>query len=154
MEREYPVYAIAAVGCVVVRNDEILLVKRGYPPSKGYWSVPGGVVEADESLFDAAIRELEEETGLKGRPLGVVAVTDVSTRENGRVKYRYVIVDICFDPDSLEGELKPGGDAVDVKWFPLKEVVGRGDVTRSTKKLVEIMINKGINYIDVITPCK
>jgi len=139
----YPRYAYAAVGCVVVKGNEICLVKRGYPPSQGLWSIPGGVVEPQEMLYEAAERELFEETGLKAKPLGVVAVTDVLRRELDRVIYRYVIIDILFDEKTITGDLRAGGDAVDARWFSFEEVLSRSDVTSSTKKLVDIM-KKGV----------
>ncbi len=150
MDREYPQYAIAAVGCVVIRNDEILLVKRGYPPRTNYWSIPGGVIEAGETLYEAAIRELEEETGLTGKPSGILAVADVSLREGDRVRYRYVIVDVYFDPYTIRGSIRPGGDALDVKWFKLDRVVEREDITGSTKRLVKMIIDHGLHLIEVV----
>ncbi|RLG76947.1 MAG: NUDIX hydrolase, partial [Thermoprotei archaeon] len=46
--REYPRYAVVGVGAVVVKDGKVLLIKRGYPPAKGMWAIPGGVVEAGE----------------------------------------------------------------------------------------------------------
>ncbi|MET1160554.1 MAG: NUDIX hydrolase [Thermoprotei archaeon] len=151
MSREYPGYAIAAVGCIVIRGDEILLVKRGYPPRKGYWSVPGGVVEADESLYDAAKRELYEETGLSGEPYGVLAIADVTVRGDQGIRFRYVITDVLFNPETIKGEPRPGGDAVDVSWFKLREVVERRDVTGTTRRLVKHIIEHGTTIVPVIT---
>ncbi len=148
MPREYPEYAVAAVGAVLIRNGRILLVKRGYPPAVGKWSLPGGVIEAGESLADAATRELEEETGLRARPLGVVWVlNNVVLDPLGRVKYHYLIVDVIFDSESMEGALRAGGDALDVSWVDLGEVPTRDDISRTVKKLVSRLETYGITYI-------
>lgn len=149
-KREYPLYAIVAVGCVVIRNNEILLVKRKYPPAEGLWAIPGGVVESNESVYEAAVRELWEETGLRARPIGILAVIDVVFRENNRVKYRYVILGVYFNPCSIEGVLKPGGDVSDVNWFKINEVINRTDLTKSTKKLVDSIFRNDYLLIKIL----
>jgi ADP-ribose pyrophosphatase YjhB (NUDIX family) len=148
LPREYPEYAVAAVGAVLIRDGRILLVKRGYPPAVGKWSLPGGVIEAGEGLADAAARELEEETGLKAKPLGVIWVlNNVILDQAGRVKYHYLIVDIIFDSKTVEGIPRAGGDALDVSWVDLEEVHRRDDVSRTVKKLVGRLKTYGITYI-------
>src|SRR3989304_4831608 len=67
MQREDPHQPRVAVGVVVVKNSSVLLVKRGREPSKGLWSVPGGLIELGETLEDAAQREVREETGINVR---------------------------------------------------------------------------------------
>ncbi len=142
-DRIYPRYAIAAVGCVVVRDGRILLVKRGYPPRAGFWSVPGGAIEAGEDIAGAAVRELEEETGVRARPIGIIDVYNAITKdESGRVQYHYVILDVLFDQSSIQGEVRPGGDAINVAWIPLEEVLSRDDVTTTTKVLVKKLMEK------------
>ncbi len=141
MSTEYPSYPIAAVGAVLVRNGSILLIQRGYPPGKGLWAVPGGVIEVGESIEEAAVRELEEETGIRAKPVGIVWVANVVVREGGRVRYHYVIIDVAFDPRTVEGTLRPGGDAVDVAWMRMGEVVERSDVSETTRKLVSYLMS-------------
>lgn len=150
ISREYPKYAITAVGAVVLKDNSILLVKRGYPPGKGKWSIPGGVVEAGEDIYEAALRELHEETGITAKPLGIIWVVNNVVRDDvGAVQYHYVILDILFDSTTVNGVLRPGGDAVDVAWIPLNEVNRRDDVSRTVKKLVERIEKYGTMYIDL-----
>lgn len=137
--REFPSYAIASVGAVLIRDGRILLVRRGFPPAQGKWSVPGGVIEAGESILDAARRELLEETNLSAEPLGVIALSQVVVREGESIKYHYVIVDVLFDEKSIKGEERPGGDATEISWVPLGELDSRADVTSTTKKLVSLI---------------
>ena len=63
-EREYPECPQVAVGAIVIRNRQVLLVRRNQPPSKGLWAIPGGSVELGETLQQAAEREIMEETGI------------------------------------------------------------------------------------------
>lgn len=150
ISREYPKYAITAVGAVVLRNNNILLVKRGYPPAKGKWSIPGGVIEAGEDIYEAAMRELNEETGLNAKPLGIIWIYNNIVRDDdGRIHYHYVILDVLFDPLTIDGVLRPGGDAVDVAWVPFNEVINRDDISSTVKKLVSRIVNSGIKYIEL-----
>lgn len=146
--REFPRYAIASVGAVLLKEGRLLLVRRGFPPGRGKWSIPGGVIEAGESLLEAARRELLEETNLDAEPLGVVALSQVIVRESESVKYHYVIADVLFDESSLRGEERPGGDAVEISWSPIDEVLSREDVTSTTRRLAEVLM-RGATYLPV-----
>ena len=138
----YPRYVIASVGAVLLVDNKILLIKRGYPPSRGLWSIPGGTLEPGETVYKAALRELFEETGLISDPLGILWVVDsIRIDKENKVAYHFVIIDVLFDSKSIRGEPRPGGDAVEVKWFSLEEALERRDVTSSTKKLVKYLID-------------
>ncbi len=150
VSREYPKYALVAVGAVLIRNNEILLVKRGYPPGKGKWSIPGGVVEVGEDLYSAAVRELKEETGINASPLGIVWVCNNIVRDNdGRIQFHYVILDILFDSNTISGDLKAGGDAVDVSWVPINSIIFREDISKTVRNLIERINKFGLNYIRI-----
>ena len=97
--REYPDRPIVGVGGIVVDGDLVLLVRRANEPLKGEWSIPGGAVEAGETLTEAVMRELREESVIHLRPIrqspiiatgttrGVMANLLAKTREisHGRV---------------------------------------------------------------------
>jgi len=85
------------VGAVVVHEGRVLLIRRGKEPLRGRWVVPGGTVEAGETLQDALVREIQEETGLVVRPREIVAVFDRIERDGGGVRYHYVIIDYLCD---------------------------------------------------------
>ncbi len=123
MSREYPDSPLVGVGAVIVRDNRVLLIRRGQPPLLGEWSLPGGVLECGETLREATIREAREETGLiveTGELLGVYE--RVVHSEDGRVRYHYVLIDfLCRE---VAGNLKAGSDAADVRWFESTELDG------------------------------
>jgi 8-oxo-dGTP diphosphatase len=126
--REYPKRPIVGVGAIIVRTSpvpQIVLVKRGNPPLKGEWTIPGGALELGEPLEHGAIREALEETGLTVRSTGMVETFDRIYRDDeGRVQYHYVLLDyIC---EVVGGELQAGGDAVDAAWFSPDEMEAAG----------------------------
>lgn len=104
-----------AVGAVVQRDGCLLLVERGTDPERGRWSVPGGRVRAGETLADAVVRELWEETGLAGRCGAVVGVA-----ERMGPAFHFVIVD--FAVVVAVGEATAASDASAVAWVPLHDV--------------------------------
>jgi mutator protein MutT len=102
---------VVGVGAVVVHHGRVLLVRRGKEPLLGRWVVPGGAVELGETLEQAVVREVREETGLTVRPREILTVFDRIEREAGVVRYHFVIVD--FQCDFVSGTLQAGSDAAD-----------------------------------------
>jgi len=104
----------------VIHEGRVLLIKRGKEPLKGRWLVPGGTVELGETLEDAIVREVREETGLEVRPREVVLVFDRIEHREGRVAYHYVIVDyLC---DYVAGVPRAATDAEDVAFVGQAEL--------------------------------
>ncbi|MDP8936960.1 MAG: NUDIX domain-containing protein [Actinomycetota bacterium] len=106
------------VGAIAISGERLLLVRRGHGPAAGKWSVPGGRVEAGETLAEAVVRELAEETGIE-------AVCDklVGWVERIGPASHYVILDfavtVLVDPDVVP---TAGGDAAEAAWVPLDQV--------------------------------
>ncbi len=120
MKREYPSRPIVGVGGVVIRDNSVLLIRRGREPLKGEWSIPGGMLELGESLTDGVKREILEETGLKVRPLEALTVFDRVQKNGERIRYHYVIVDYVCRPAG--GRLKSGSDVLDARWVERDEL--------------------------------
>lgn len=125
---------IAAVGVVVFRGDRVLLVRRGRAPSRGLWAVPGGAVEAGETLAEAAEREVREETGVIVKAHEPVHAFDViSRRADGDVDHHYVVVDLLAD--YVDGEPVAGDDAAEAAWVSVEQIGGLA-VSEETARLV------------------
>lgn len=109
-----------AVGAVAVTADALLLVRRGQAPEAGRWSLPGGRVEAGETLGEAVVREVQEETGLVVR-----CDRFVGWVERTGPGYHFVILDfvVALDaPAAAPPPLVAGGDAAEARWVPLADV--------------------------------
>lgn len=112
---------MVGVGAVILKGEELLLVRRGQQPARGLWSIPGGRVETGETLTQALEREIAEECGIRILVGPPVAVLDsIHTDSEGKVKYHYVLVD--FWAEYASGELRPDSDVLEARWVPLKQI--------------------------------
>lgn len=135
MSREYPKRPIFGVGAIVFKGNDVLLIKRGRPPGKGNWSLPGGAVELGESAKAALVREVREETGLEVAPEKLIAVVDIIGRDgDGAVRHHYAVADYRCQVQG--GTLKAGGDAAEARWVPLKDL----EKYRLTPKAQEVIL--------------
>jgi ADP-ribose pyrophosphatase len=129
------------VGAVVFKEGAVLLVKRGHPPARGVWAIPGGSVRLGETLPEAAERELLEETGVVIRAGDPVLVFDVIERDRGgAVRFHYVIVDLSAE--YVCGDPRPGDDAADARWVSADELTDL-DVNPATRRLLAEQFNFG-----------
>jgi 8-oxo-dGTP diphosphatase len=108
---------VPAVGIVCLRGDAVLLIRRGTPPRKGEWSLPGGRIEPGERAMDAALRELREETGVEAEITGLIDVVDGLFPDAGR---HYVLID--YAARWLSGDPVAGDDAAEARFVALDEV--------------------------------
>ncbi|MFQ5535649.1 MAG: NUDIX hydrolase, partial [Sphingomonadales bacterium] len=93
MSRAYPDKPLVGVGVVIRRGGEILLVRRGKPPARHSWSIPGGVQRLGETVADTARREVLEETGLTVDLTEFLGVVDFIDRDDlGNVRYHYTLL--------------------------------------------------------------
>ncbi|MDB5395763.1 MAG: phosphohydrolase [Rhodospirillales bacterium] len=113
--REYPDRPWVGIGVVVWQDDEILLVRRGRPPRQGEWGIPGGAQALGETVFEAAIREVREETGVTVRPTNILTVVDSIARDDeGRAQFHYTLVEVSAEWSG--GEAEAASDVTDVCW--------------------------------------
>jgi len=126
---------VLAASIAVFRDGKVLLATRTRPPADQLWSLPGGKVEAGESLEDAALRELEEEVGVTARIIGFNRHVEIVGREpDGAVTHHFVIA--SFVGAWVSGEPRPGPEAGAVLWADPLRLAGLpttrelGDVLR------------------------
>lgn len=117
---KYPRPAVTA-DCIVMTNEpqpKVLLIQRGADPFKGAWAFPGGFMNMDETTEQCAIRELEEETGLKVATVHQVgAYSKVDRDPRGRtITVAYLA--IIDSPQEVQGQ----DDAAKAEWFPINEL--------------------------------
>ena len=105
------------MGALAVDHGRLLCIRRGHGPGAGLWSLPGGRVEAGESLYEAVVREVMEETGLE-----VVVDRFVGHVERIGDDYHFVILD--FAVALLDGDVDPvaGDDAAEAAWVPFEDL--------------------------------
>jgi len=107
---------LSSVVAFVCNNDKILLIKRNVSPRKGTWALPSGFIEEDELPSEAVLRELQEETHIKGVIRDLIGVYTEST-----VTYGTVLL-IAYSIESIGGKLKHGSDTQAVKFFPINKL--------------------------------
>jgi 8-oxo-dGTP diphosphatase len=126
--REYPEHPLVAVGGVVITAGRVLLARRGHEPMRGEWSIPGGLLEAGESLSEGVMRELHEETGLAVRVLELIEALDrilpdpavSAPGPRAKPRYHYVILDyLC---ETTGGEPRAGGDITELAFVREEEL--------------------------------
>ena len=121
MKRLYPDQPIVGIGIVIVKDNKIVLIKRGNEPAKGKWTIPGGLVELGESIEMAVIREAKEETLLDVEdPKLIDVVSQVEVDLQGKIKNHHVVIDYLVRV--VSGEIAAASDAAELRWVPFDEV--------------------------------
>ena len=142
-KRNYPSSPIVAASVAIWRDDQILLASRSKPPNAQRWAMPGGVVELGETLEQAAIREVKEETALELDEVQFLRFHEVIEHdENDRTKLHYVLA--IFAAKSAHGDAMAGDDAAAVCWYRVEDLPSLPMTGRSeefilqSKELLEI----------------
>jgi len=105
---------LVGVVAVVARAGRVLLVERGKEPARGAWGFPGGHVEFGETAFQAAVRELREETGLEAEAVERLDVIEILPRDSARGNHYLLIAIRCR---LIGGEARAGSDASALEWL-------------------------------------
>jgi len=134
-DRRYPSRPFLGVGALIFEDAKILLVERGKEPLKGFWSLPGGILESGEKLEAAIRREVREETGLEIEALSVFEIFErIMPDADGRPEYHYVLIDYVCRPTG--GLLQAASDVTRAVWVA-KENLAEYRLTEGTLEVIE-----------------
>jgi ADP-ribose pyrophosphatase YjhB (NUDIX family) len=143
-DRRYPQRPILGIGAIILDRNRVLMVERGKPPLQGYWSLPGGVLEAGETLEEGLRREILEETGLEIHARGVVEIFERIMRDAaGRPEYHYVIVDYLCRVTG--GTLCAASDCARAEWVP-RRALPNWKITEGTLPVIEKAFRNRAKY--------
>ena len=133
-DRLYPQRPFLAVSAAIMRAGKVLIVRRARKPALGVYTLPGGVVEAGETLEEAVRREVREETALEIEPVTLAGHREVVIRDaQGRTERHFVI--LCFASRCLSGEPQLNDELDEARWIEPHELAG----LKTTEGLAEIV---------------
>jgi ADP-ribose pyrophosphatase YjhB (NUDIX family) len=136
-----------AIGAVVLRDGQLLLVRRGHGPAAGEWSLPGGRVRLGEEVHEATVRETQEETGIDvvvERFLGWVERMGSDPQP-----YHFVILDFaCVPVDPLQSPVA-GDDAAEATWVALDQLDGLPLVQGLLEFLLDVGVMQSAGSLDL-----
>lgn len=133
--RSYPAAPMIGVCAAIWRGDTVLLVRRAAPPSQGLWAQPGGLVELGETLEDAVMREVREETRLELKAPVFNTYIDIILRDDDDVVERHFVL-AMFAAFAPAGLAVAGDDAAALGWFTLDDML-KLPLTGDTLNLVK-----------------
>jgi ADP-ribose pyrophosphatase YjhB (NUDIX family) len=133
--RMYPDRPYLAVSAAIIRDGRVLVARRAKGASTGIFTMPGGVVEAGETLHEAVVREIMEETGIVIEPVALAGEREFITRDaSGRVARHFVI--LCFACRWIDGDGVPALEELsELRWLEPAELAG----LNTTEGLAEIV---------------
>jgi 8-oxo-dGTP diphosphatase len=121
--RTYPERPYLAVSAAIVRDGKILVVRRARAPAHGLYSLPGGVVEVGETLKEAVMREVREETGMTIEPVALAGFREAIVRDaDSRVERHFII--LCFAACWRAGEVLLNEEFDEARWLDPAELAG------------------------------
>ncbi len=137
--RTYPTRPFLAVSAAIFRDGKVLVVRRARKPALNLYTMPGGVVEAGETLTEAVAREVREETSMEIEVLTLAGHREAMMRDaQGRVERHFVIM--CFAARWVSGEPHLNEELDDARWLAPSEITG----LRTTDGLAEIVADAAI----------
>ncbi len=121
--RTYPTRPYLAVSAAIFRDGRVLIVRRARPPAHGLYTLPGGGVELGETLEEAVVREVREETALAIAPVDLVGFRQAIARDSaGRVERHFVI--LPFAARFIGGEISLNEELAEAHWLAPSEISG------------------------------
>jgi 8-oxo-dGTP diphosphatase len=121
--RAYPDRPFLAVSAAIIRDGRVLLARRARGPAYGIWTMPGGVVEAGETLIEALIREIAEETAMVVEPVALAGHREVVVRDDDKRVSRHFVI-MCFATRWISGEPQLNDELAEARWLKPEELGG------------------------------
>lgn len=136
-------------GCVIQDNNRILMVQEGQGMEKELWNFPSGRLENKEKMLNAAIREVEEETGYKISISGLLGVYNFISINNDQV------IMFCYIGEVVGGSLRyDNNEIINVKWLSFDEIAELSDNKLRThtliRKIISDLKNKSMLPLDIV----
>jgi ADP-ribose pyrophosphatase YjhB (NUDIX family) len=132
--RAYPDRPFLAVSAAIVRDGHVLIVRRARAPAKGIFTLPGGVVEAGETLIEAVTREVMEETGISIEPVALAGHREVVIRDSEKRVARHFVI-LAFAARWRAGEFTASDELAEGRWLRPSGLAG----LKTTEGLAEII---------------
>lgn len=132
--RAYPDRPFLAVSAAIIRDGRVLVARRARGPALGVWTMPGGVVEAGETLLEALVREIQEETAITIKPVALAGHREVMVRDDDKRVSRHFVI-LCFAARWVAGEPQLNDELAEARWLKLEELAG----LKTTEGLAEIV---------------
>jgi ADP-ribose pyrophosphatase YjhB (NUDIX family) len=132
--RAFPDRPYLAVSAAIIDDGRVLLVRRARPPVQGVYTLPGGVVESGETLTEAIVREVREETALVIEPATLAGYREMITREPGGRTERHFVI-LCFAARLTSGKAEPNDEIEEIRWCRPDEL----DQLETTDGLADIV---------------
>ena len=132
--RAYPDRPFLAVSAAIIRDGRVLVARRARGPAYNIWTMPGGVVEAGETLTEALIREIAEETAMVVEPVALAGYRDVVVRDDDKRVSRHFVI-MCFATRWISGEPQLNEELAEARWLKPEDLGG----LQTTDGLAEIV---------------
>jgi 8-oxo-dGTP diphosphatase len=136
--RSYPTRPYLAVSAAIFRDGRVLIVRRARPPAHGLYTLPGGGVELGETLEEAIIREVREETALKIEPVALAGYRQAIARDAERRIERHFVI-LPFAARWIAGEVTLNDELAEAHWLEPGALSG----LQTTEGLAQIVAAAG-----------
>ena len=132
--RAYPDRPFLAVSAAIIRDGKVLIIRRAAGLASGIYTLPGGVVEAGETLTDAVVREVREETAVAIEPVTLAGYREMIVRDGDTRVARHFVI-LCFAARWISGEPKLNEELAEARWLKPEELTP----LNTTEGLAEIV---------------
>ena len=132
--RAYPDRPFLAVSAAIIRDGRVLVARRARAPALDIWTMPGGVVEQGETLTEALVREIQEETAMTIEPVALAGHREVLVRDDAKRVSRHFVI-LCFASRWISGEPQLNDELAEARWLRPAELAG----LNTTEGLAEIV---------------